>query len=71
MVSLHQAGHTILVAAHDLEKLIAHTDRLIIMQDGGIVREGLPSQLLGNLEAFGIREPCASRLGMEVRSWLN
>ena len=71
MIALHQAGHTILVAAHDLEKLIAHTDRLVIMQDGRIVRDGLPSQLLGELEAFGIREPCASRLGMEVHSWLN
>ena len=71
MISLHQAGQTILVAAHDLEKLIAHTDRLVIMQDGGIVRDGLPSQLFGELEAFGIREPCASRLGMEVHSWLN
>jgi biotin transport system ATP-binding protein len=71
MVSLHQAGHTILVAAHDLEKLIAHTDRLVIMQDGGIVKDGSPSQLLGDLETFGIREPCASRLGMEVYSWLN
>ncbi len=28
-------------------------------------------ELLGELEAFGIREPCASRLGMEVHSWLN
>jgi biotin transport system ATP-binding protein len=71
MISLYQAGHTILVAAHDLEKLIAHTDRLVIMQDGGIVRDGLPSQLLGELETFGIREPCASRLGIEVHSWLN
>jgi biotin transport system ATP-binding protein len=71
MISLHQAGHTILVAAHDLEKLIAHTDRLVIMQDGGIAKDGLPSQLLGQLEDFGIREPCASKLGMEVHSWLN
>jgi biotin transport system ATP-binding protein len=71
MISLHQAGNTILVAAHDLEKLIAHTDRLVIMQDGGIVRDGSPFQLLGEVEAFGIREPCASRLGMEVHSWLN
>ncbi len=71
MISLHQAGHTILVAAHDLEKLIAHTDRLVIMENGSIVRDGLPSQLLGELETFGIREPCASRLGMEVHSWLN
>jgi biotin transport system ATP-binding protein len=71
MISLHQSGHTILVAAHDLEKLIAHTDRLIIMENGRIVRDGLPSQLLKELEAFGIREPLPSRLGMEVYSWLN
>ena len=71
MISLHQAGHTIIVAAHDLEKLIAHTDRLVIMEKGGIVRDDLPSHLLGDLEVFGIREPCASRLGMEVHSWLN
>lgn len=71
MISLHQAGHTILVAAHDVEKLVAHTNRLVIMQKGGIIRDGLPSQLLEELEDFGIREPCASRLGMEVHSWLN
>ncbi|MGD9105325.1 MAG: ABC transporter ATP-binding protein [Desulfobacterales bacterium] len=71
IISLHRSGHTILVAAHDLEKVIAHADRLIIMKDGRVVKDGIPSQLLGDLEVFGIREPCASRLGMEVPSWLN
>jgi biotin transport system ATP-binding protein len=69
--SLHQAGHTILVAAHDLEKVIAHADRLVIMDDGKLVKDGLPDQLFGELEAFGIRQPCAYRLGVEVQSWLN
>jgi len=71
IVSLHRSGHTVLVAAHDLEKVIAHADRLVIMKDGKVVKDGMPSQLLGKLEPFGIREPCASRLGMEVPSWLN
>lgn len=71
LVSLHQSGHTILLAAHDLEKVIAHTNRLVIMKNGKVVRDGLPSQLLGELETFGIREPCASRLGMEIPSWVN
>jgi len=69
--SLHQAGHTILVAAHDLEKVIAHADRLVIMNHGKLVKDGLPDQLFGELEAFGIRQPCAYRLGGEVQSWLN
>ena len=71
IISLHQAGHTILVAAHDLEKVIAHADRLVIMDDGKLVKDGLPDQLFGELEAFGIRQPCAYRLGVEVQSWLN
>jgi len=71
IISLHQAGHTILVAAHDLEKVIAHADRLVIMNHGKMVKNGLPEQLLGELEAFGIRQPCAYRLGGEVQSWLN
>ncbi len=71
ILSLHQAGHTILIAAHDLEKVIAHAHRLVIMLGGKIVRDGLPDQLIGELEAFGIRAPCAFRLGMEVQSWLN
>jgi len=71
IISLHRSGHTILAAAHDLGKGIAHVDRLVIMKDGKVVKDGMPSQLLGELEAFGIREPCASRLGMEVQSWLN
>jgi len=71
IISLHQAGHTILVAVHDLEKVIAHTDRLVIMNHGKLVKDGLPDQLIGELEAFGIRQPCAYRLGVEVQSWLN
>ncbi len=71
ILALHQAGHTILIAAHDLEKVIAHADRLVIMFGGRIVRDGLPKQLIGELESFGVRAPCAFRLGMEVQSWLN
>jgi biotin transport system ATP-binding protein len=71
IISLHQAGHTILVASHDLEKVMAHTDRLVIMNHGKVVKDGSPDQLIGELEAFGIRQPCAYRLGGEVQSWLN
>ena len=71
IVSLQQTGHTILVAAHDLEKVMAHTDRLVIMNHGKVVKDGSPDQLIGELEAFGIRQPCAYRLGGEVQSWLN
>jgi biotin transport system ATP-binding protein len=71
ILALHQSGHTILVITHDLEKIIAHADRLIIMQKGKIVRDGVPAEIVNAVETFGVRAPCASLLGLEVRSWLN
>ncbi len=71
ILALHQGGHTILVITHDLEKVLAHADRLVIMQNGKIVKDGAPAEILGDIETYGVRAPCASHLGMEVRSWLN
>jgi biotin transport system ATP-binding protein len=71
ILTLHQAGHTIVVITHDLEKVLAHCDRLIIMRKGKIVRDGLPAEIVADIEMFGVRAPCAAQLGMEVRSWLN
>ncbi len=71
ILALHQSGHTILVVTHDLEKVIAHADRLIIMQKGQVVRDGRPVEILDGVETFGVRAPCASLLGMEVPSWLH
>ena len=71
ILTLHKAGHTILVITHDLEKVIAHADRLIIMQKGKIVRDGVPAEIVGDIETFGVKAPCASHLGVEVHSWLN
>lgn len=70
IVSLHKQGHTILLTTHDLEKVIVHADRLLIMEGGTIVRDDIPQALYHELEIFGVREPCASRLGSEMRSWL-
>jgi len=71
IISLHQSGHTIIVTTHDMEKIIAHANRLLIMQDGKVARDGIPDKILQEAEVFGVRTPCATRLGVEVASWLN
>lgn len=71
ILALHGSGRTILMATHDLEKVIAHAERLILMKAGKIVRDGSPETILPEVEKFGVRQPCASRLGVEIRSWLN
>lgn len=71
ILALHQTGRTILIVTHDLEKVIAHADRLIIMHNGQIVKDDLPHKILAEVEKFDVRQPCDARLGMELRSWLN
>jgi len=71
IIALHQAGHTILVITHDLEKVIAHADRLIIMQKGKIAKDGVPAEIVTDIESLGVKAPCASFQGMGVCSWLN
>ncbi len=70
IVSLHRAGRTILIATHDLEKVIYHAQRLVILREGRIVQDGPPNGDLIQVERFGVRAPCASRFGKEPLSWL-
>jgi len=71
ILALHRSGHTIIVTTHDLEKIIAHANRLILMHGGKIVRDGKPDEIMADVEAFGVRKPCTFRLGLEAESWLN
>ena len=71
ILALNQSGHTILLTTHDLEEIIAHADRLIIMQDGKIIRDGAPVDIVCDLESFGVRKPCACRLGAKAESCRN
>ena len=57
ILSLHASGHTILIATHDLEDVIVCADRLVLMKDGKVVKNGRPAALIGALVQLGMREP--------------
>ena len=69
LIRLHTAGHTILVITHDIEKILAHGSRLIILSEGRIAADGIPGKIVGEAEKQGIRGP---RAGMELEdmTWL-
>jgi len=71
ILALKETGHTLLVTTHDLDKIIAHTDRLLLLHEGRLMQEGPPADILPVVEKYGVREPDVSRLGMNVSSWLN
>ena len=71
ILALHRSGHTIVVTTHDLEKIIAHADRLILMHRGRVVQDGPPAAVVAEVENFGVRQPCAVRMGREITPWLS
>ena len=58
ILGLHRNGHTIILTTHDLDKVIAYADRLVIMEKAGVARIGPAHELTSELEAFGVRAPC-------------
>lgn len=75
IVSLHQTGHTLILSTHDIEKVIAHVTRMIILHHGKIVADDRPERLVDKVEQYGIRQPCVSKYRLvgdkEMVSWLN
>jgi biotin transport system ATP-binding protein len=71
MVALHRSGHTILLSTHDLDKVLAHADRLVIMQHGTVAADGLPAAVVCGVEAFDVRSPQTARRGSGELSWLS
>ena len=71
ILALHRSGQTIMVTTHDLEKVLAHADRLVVMNEGRIALDGPPMEILPQVAAFGIRLPCAYRHCGILESWLS
>ncbi|HHT9110604.1 MAG TPA: energy-coupling factor ABC transporter ATP-binding protein [Candidatus Brocadiaceae bacterium] len=68
---LHKSGHTIIIVTHELEKVLAHANRLIIMDKGKIVKDGRPGEIIGQVEEYGIKIPYGKSRGVETMTWLN
>lgn len=71
LIQLHREGHTLVVTTHDVEKVIAHVDRIAIIQNGELKASGIPDEIVPRLSQFGIRPPCYALFGREKISWLS
>jgi biotin transport system ATP-binding protein len=71
MLRLHKEGRTIIVTTHDLEKVVAHAQRLVVMERGRVVEDGIPEAVISGIARYGIRLPCSVQLGQGIRPWVN
>ena len=71
ILELHKSGHTIIITTHDLEKVVAHAQRLVVMANGRVVEDGPPAEVMAGIARYGIRPPCSVQLGKGILPWVN
>lgn len=68
---LHAQGKTILLLTHEIEKCLAFSDHVVILQHGKLVFDGTPHEALSEpLEQWGIRNPLAAYHSLSDLVWL-
>jgi biotin transport system ATP-binding protein len=68
---LKEAGRTVVVLTHELEKVLSHADRLVILDRGSVKDDGSPAEVLDRgVAAYGIRDPRHRYETVEDCTWL-
>jgi energy-coupling factor transporter ATP-binding protein EcfA2 len=70
IVRLHDAGQTLIIITHEIEKILGHATRLLVMESGRLTADGEPCALLDCLEPHGIRRPFVDGRGVGGVTWL-
>lgn len=71
IVDLKKSGVTVVVLTHELEKTLAHADRLVILHKGAIRDDGKPEEVLSRGVAdYGVRDPRQTYRTVEDCTWL-
>lgn len=70
IVSLKRRGHTIIVVTHELEKILAYANRLIIMKDGEIALDGSPAEIIDKCENYDVRMPLQKYEKVDELTWV-
>jgi biotin transport system ATP-binding protein len=70
VVDLHAAGTTVFLITHEIEKVLAHAGRLIVIDGGRIREDGPPAGLIGKLERYGIKNPQDAYTSWRDFTWL-
>ena len=70
ILQLHRSGHTVIVATHDVEKVIIHADRVAVISKGELKALAPPQAIIPELRRYNVRPPCYSLFGERPISWL-
>ncbi len=57
LLRLHEQGMTLLIVTHEVEKFLAHTDKVLIMKEGKLIYDGDAKDSLEALKAADVYVP--------------
>jgi biotin transport system ATP-binding protein len=68
---LKKSGRTLIILTHELEKVLALADRLLILRRGRLMADGAPEAVLETLDPdWGVRDPRVAYQKVEDCLWL-
>ena len=71
IVNIHKSGKTVILLTHELEKVLAHATRLVVLESGKIVFDGNPDNFPSSgFEAYGLIDPWRKPACRSDLSWL-
>lgn len=73
LLALKESGKTIIVATHEIEKILAYSDSVILLNKGRVAFQESPALALTHVEKYGVRRPMFRGVSLEVEelTWLN
>jgi len=70
LVDLHRRGKTILLLTHELDKCLAHADRLVLLVDRRILADGRPADLWNRIPEARTHRPARGPEALPEMTWL-
>ena len=68
LLQLKNEGHTIILVSHEVEKILAYTDDVIILSEGKVVAQGKPDSVRSLFSKHGVYLP--KDIPLEELTWL-
>ncbi|MCX7949705.1 MAG: energy-coupling factor ABC transporter ATP-binding protein [Treponemataceae bacterium] len=71
IVALRSEGKTLIICTHELEKVLAHAERLVVIYQGKVQTDGKPAEVLDQIDPrWGIRDPRHTYRTIADCTWL-
>ncbi len=71
LMALHRSNMTIVLCTHELEKVAAHAQRLVVLSRGEMVADGPVAEVIAGIEKFGVHPPCSLKCKGRLEPWLS